>query len=458
MQTIAIIGGGFAGTLVAANLLRLASGPVQVTLIERQADLGPGMAYSTQLPDHLLNVPAGRMGAWPDEVDGFLQWCKTRSDSDGIPTNVTAADFLPRRLYGRYVSQALAEAEQQAHDGVRLQRRHGEAVDLQEASPRHLITLRDGGIIEADRVVLALGNLPGEYPVRKPLAFYHGPHYVHQPWSVGALDRIPRDSEVLLVGAGLTAVDMVLSLWKTGHAGVIHLLSRHGLRPQAHQIGPPYHDFLEAEPLPTTVGAVLRRLREEVRLAAGRGSGWRAVVDAIRTRTPALWMGFSIEERARFLRHARPYWEMHRHRVAPQVVEQVRELESTGRLRCYAGRLDNLVDLATGARAEFHLRGSTQSRMLHVSKVINCTGPRTDYTKYQHPLMINLLARGLIDHDPLVLGVNALPSGEVLRYQGGPIGWLFTLGAPLKGVLWECTAVPEIRVQAREIARKLLMT
>jgi len=71
-------------------------------------------------------------------------------------------------------------------------------------------------------------------------------------------------------------------------------------------------------------------------------------------------------------------------------------------------------------------------------------------------LLINLLARGLIDHDPLALGLNALPNGEVLRYRGGPSGWLFTIGPPLKGVLLESTAVIEIRVQAQALADRLL--
>jgi len=104
----------------------------------------------------------------------------------------------------------------------------------------------------------------------------------------------------------------------------------------------------------------------------------------------------------------------------------------------------------------YRQRGTGSRVTLRVAKVINCTGPRTDYSKYQHPLLINLLARGLIDHDPLALGIKALPSFDVLRYRGGPAGWLFTIGAPLKGMLWESTAIAEIRVQAQALADQLI--
>jgi uncharacterized NAD(P)/FAD-binding protein YdhS len=193
-----------------------------------------------------------------------------------------------------------------------------------------------------------------------------------------------------------------------------------------------------------------------VRSAQVAGIDWRPVLDAIRARTPALWAALSWQERARFMRHVRPFWEGHRHRLAPVVAAKIDALRTAGRLHFYAGRLEKMTELPDGVEARFRLRLRSRMQTVKVSKVINCTGPRSDYSKYQHPLLINLLARGLIDHDPLALGINATPGGEVLAYRGGPVGWLFTLGAPLKGVLWECTAVPEIRTQAKALASRLL--
>src|SRR5690606_31554483 len=145
-----------------------------------------------------------------------------------------------------------------------------------------------------------------------------------------------------------------------------------------------------------------------------------------------------------------------RHRVPPQIAHVLACREAEGRLVYHAGRLQTLDVDETGVDAVYRRRGSIQHVALRVGKVINCTGPRTDYSKYQHPLFIHLLARGLIDHDPLALGINARPTGEVLRYRGDEVGWLFTLGAPLKGVLWETTAVREIREQAQALAERLL--
>ncbi|HYD83841.1 MAG TPA: FAD-dependent oxidoreductase, partial [Opitutus sp.] len=190
--------------------------------------------------------------------------------------------------------------------------------------------------------------------------------------------------------------------------------------------------------------------------AAVRGVDWRAVVDGLRPHSQAIWQGFSAEERSRFLRYARSFWEGHRHRIASQLAEVLVRMEAEGRLKYHAGRLQTLDVDASGVDAVFRRRGTIQHVALRVVKVVNCTGPRTDYSKYQHPLFIHLLARGLIDHDPLALGISARPTGEVLRYRGDEVGWLFTLGAPLKGVLWETTSVREIREQASALATRLL--
>jgi uncharacterized NAD(P)/FAD-binding protein YdhS len=453
---IAIIGGGCSGTLVAARLLRDARGPAHVILIERSPPPGQGVAYGTECEEHLLNVPAARMSAWPEEPDHFLRWARERAGDHGVREPIGDEDFLPRRVYGLYLADIIGQAQGRAVSDVTLETVAGEAIDLEEAEEGGRITLADGRTIVARSVVLALGNLPGEYPIRRPLKFYHGPRYVHLPWAPGALERIGKHEDILIVGAGLTAVDIIVKCRALGHSGVIHALSRRGLLPQGHRSGlPPYSAFLAPESLPTTVRGAFARLRKEVRAATARGDDWRAVVDAIRPLSQALWLGFSWDERARFMRHVRPFWEAHRHRIAPATASIIQSLEADGRLKFHAGRLVSLRDASEGASALVKIRGKEDFMALRVAKVINCTGPRTDYSKYQHPLLINLLAAGLISHDPLALGIAALPSGEVLRYDQKPVGWLFTIGAPLKGVLWESTAVPEIRVQAQILARQI---
>jgi uncharacterized NAD(P)/FAD-binding protein YdhS len=455
-KRIAIIGGGCAGTLVAAQILKEARGATHVILIERFSPPGRGVAYRTECEEHLLNVPAARMSAWPDDPDHFLRWVKAKDGGQKESQTVNAGDFLPRQTYGRYLTDVLEEAVLNAGSNATFESVAGEAIDLEEVEDGGRITLTDGRAIVADSVVLAIGNLPGEYPIRRSLPFYHGPNYVHMPWAPGALEQIGKSDDILVVGAGLTAVDIIVKCSAQGHRGVIHALSRRGIRPQAHRDAlPPYPAFLAQDRLPTTVRVAFARLREEVRTATAGGLDWRTVIDAVRPYSQALWQGFSWNERARFMRHVRPFWEAHRHRIAPLTAATVQEAEAAGRLKFHAGRLMSLRDTSGGASVLVKVRGKADFMALRVAKVINCTGPRTDYSKYQHPLLINLLAAGLIGHDPLALGIAALPSGEVLRYNQKPMGWLFTIGAPLKGVLWESTAVPEIRVQALALARRV---
>lgn len=456
-RRIAIIGGGCAGTLVAARVLREACGPTHVILIERSPPPGRGVAYGTECEEHLLNVAAERMSAWSEDPEHFLRWAQARAGHLGVGGPIGVGDFLPRHIFGLYLADVLEQARAKADSAVTFEVVTGEAIDLEETEEGGRITLTDGRALIARSVVLALGNLSGEYPVRRPLSFYHGPRYVHLPWAPGALQQIGKHDDILVVGAGLTAVDIIVKCYVHGHSGVIHALSRRGLRPQAHRNGlPPYSPFLEPDSLPTTVRAAFARLRQEVRAATARGEDWRTVIDAIRPLSQVLWRGFSWEERARFMRHVRPIWEAHRHRIAPATAAIIESLETAGRLKFHAGRLTSLRENERGAAAMVRIRGGEDFMALQVAKVINCTGPRTDYSKYQHPLLINLLAAGLIGHDPLALGIDALPSGEVLRYNRKPVGWLFTIGAPLKGALWESTAVPEIRVQAEEISRRIL--
>jgi uncharacterized NAD(P)/FAD-binding protein YdhS len=458
VKTIAIIGAGLSGTLVAANLLRLAGAPLRVVLIERRATTGRGVAYGTSCPDHLLNVPAGRMGVWPDEPEHFVRWLHEHRGEEGIPLSADAGDYLPRGLYGTYVERVFAEVRAQAPRCVDFDRITGEVVDIDErpGGGGGVLKLSDGLTIDADQVVLAIGNLPGEYPIPRALPIYRHARYVHIPWHGDALAGLSPDDDVLLVGQGLTAVDLIVQLERAGHRGTIHALSRHGHRPHVHAATAPYRSFLADEAPPTTVRALVRRVRAEIELAAKSGGDWRAVIDSLRPYAPSIWEALSWSERARFMRYVRPFWEIHRHRLAPQTAAVVDRLVNSGRLKFYAGRLQSLEADESGVHALFRRRGTIQHVALRVAKVINCTGPRTDYSKYQHPLFIHLLSRGLIDHDPLALGVNARPTGEVLRYRAGPSGWLFTLGAPLKGILWESSAVPEIRQQARDLAERLL--
>lgn len=361
---IVIVVGGLSGTLV--------------TLIERNPPFGRGVAYGTNTCAHLLNVPAGRMGAFPDRPGQFFEWVRERVGRPGFPAKVDAGDFLPRCLYDDYIGYVLTEARQQADPSVGFVTRVGEVVDLDELSGGGLarVFLSDGTTLVADHVVLALGNLPGEYPARSGRQVYRSWRYVHTPWTPGVIDGIDPDAEVLIAGQGLTATDIVIQLAERGHRGRISCLSRRGLRPLPHGDGPAWRDFFAGEPAPGTVLALLRRVRAEVGAAAAAGVGWRAVIDAIRPHAVRLWAHLSWSERARFMRHLRPYWEVHRHRLAPEVATHLDGLVRAGKLAYLAGRFRHLEEQPDGLRVVWRPRGAGADAELRVAKLINCTGPR----------------------------------------------------------------------------------
>lgn len=454
---VVIVGGGFAGTMVAVHLLRQAPAGALITVVERKPPLGRGIAYADNAGPYLLNVPVERMGAFPDERDGFLKWLRDRVGRTGYPSVVKEGDFVERRLYGEYIGFLLTSARQEAHPAVSFNVLPGEVVDIDEfSSGGGRLYLADGTTLAADHVVLALGNLPGEYPVRFCRQVYRGRRYIHTPWQSDAIEGIDSRADVVIAGQGLSAADVILKLVESEHRGTIYCLSRRGLHLLTHREGAVYHDFLADQPAPVTTLALFKRVRQEVRKAARSGVDWRAVLDALRPHAQRLWQALDWGERARFMRHLRPYWEVHRHRLPPAVAQRIGQLVCNGRVRCLAGSFRRLEETEEGLRVVWRPRGGEEDSELRVAKLINCTGPRTDYSKYQHPLFVNLLARGLIDHDPLALGLAATPDGRLLRYRGGAIPWLRTIGAPLKGVLWECTSVPEIRELAAHMARSIL--
>lgn len=446
---IAIIGGGFSGAMVATHLLRRSTGLLTITLIESRPHLGRGIAYSTDHECHLLNVPAGRMSAFPDDPKHFTRWLP-HWDGYGV------GYFAPRNLYGTYIQAVLETAITQAPTSTRLERITSEAVALFPEDSGATIHLRNGQTVSADRVVLALGNFPPSDPEIADRSFYQSQRYISHPWVPAAWDHLEPTAPVLLIGSGLTMVDLVLALKAQDHQGIIHVISRHGWLPQSHRGCATYPTFLTATETPATVRVLLRRVRQEVGRAAVAGYDWRTVIDALRPETQALWQALSLAERRRLLRHVRSYWEVHRHRAAPEAAAAIEQLRQSGQLHCHAGRICAYREQEDGVWVTYRPRQGHTLSSLQVSRVINCTGPDSDYRKLQQPLVLNLLASGLIRPDPLCLGLDTDAEGRLLNAQGGASSFLYTLGPPCKGRLWETTAVPEIRGQAQALAQRLL--
>ena len=436
---IAIVGGGFSGTMLALNLMQQPG--VEVLLIERdQPRLGGGVAYSTSDDTHLLNVRAANMSAYPDQPGHFNDWLAAHGMAGG-------AVFVTRATYGRYLRENLTAAVTKF--GRRLSLVHDEVIDVEERHDGVTISLGCGDVIEADRVVLAVGNLPPHDPPgvdgpSLPPALYTG-----DPWTGLCEEGLAADSEVLVIGTGLTAIDVILRLAACGFAGPITALSRRGLRPHRHDPALPHPAKQLAKPAATLPGLVDWARQD------ARRRDWRQVVDSIRPITQMMWSGAIADERARFLRHLRPFWDIHRHRLAPAVADQIDALVERGQLRFVAGKVTSIDTVGTHLQVAWRPRGAHAAQRLQVARAINCTGPQGDLLRASDPLLRRLLVTGRIRADRHRLGLDIDRDCHVVAADGRASLRLLAIGPMTRGDLWEVVAVPDIRIQVGALARKL---
>jgi uncharacterized NAD(P)/FAD-binding protein YdhS len=423
---VAVVGAGASGVLFLAALARRAR--ARVAWIERTSRFGPGLAYGTDSPELLLNVPAAKMGGRADRPEDFHAWLSARGE------RFAATDFVPRMLYGRYLEE-LAVA---AAAGLELERRLGTVTRVTPLGDRVRLALSDGDAISAGQVVLAVGNAPPARP-RWPRT----DRLVRSAFAPGALEAIGPDEQVLLIGTGLTAIDAVLLLLARGHRGPLIAVSRHGLLPRTHAPA-------GAHPHLGAAASTVRGLVRELRSAIADAPDWRGVIDALRPRTAEIWRGLRPAERRRFLRHVRAFWEVHRHRLAPPLATRVASLMRARRLKVIAARLGEIAVRPDGLTVELRPRGGGPSQALDVGHAILCTGPAS-WLSAPGPIA-RLVEDGLAYPDPLGLGLLTDEDGALC----GPTGRrLFTLGPPRRGELWESTAIPEIREQADALAARI---
>jgi uncharacterized NAD(P)/FAD-binding protein YdhS len=454
MTAIAIIGAGFSGTLLALHLLRRTPPAVRVVLIERHNRFAQGPAYATGNPSHLLNVPAGRMSAFHDRPGDFLEWLQQQPDASA---EVGASSFVPRRQFGAYVRQLLHEELRRPGAADRLELVRGDVAAI-EAEPHGPLSLCIGADrrIAADLAVLAIGNFPPEPPSLADPAFFDTPHYRPDPWAGDALNGLDPEAAVLLIGTGLTMVDTVISLEDAGHRGPIHALSRRGLMPLCHAGAAPAVRR-SGTAIPARLTDSLRTLRAEARRAQRDGSSWQASLDELRPFTRDLWQALPPEDRARFLRHLRPWWDVHRHRLAPAVSRRIEGARARGQLHIHAGRIESITAATDAATLVYRPRGADERRTLSVARVVNCAGPACDFDRIPHPLVRRLLADGMVRPDPHRLGLDVTPSGALKDRSGAISRQLFAVGPVTKGAFWEMTAVPDIRRQCELLAAQLAM-
>ena len=428
---VAIVGGGFSGTMVAAQLARKG---IDNVLIESAGRAGQGVAYSTLEPAHVLNVRAEVMSAWADDPENFVRVAEAEGG--------TRRDFVQRRQFGRYLRALLDDAVASRH--VRLI--EAQATWAEPNGDGWTVGLGNGETLRASGLVLAIGNQPPE-----PLPFAReSSRAINNPWGGEALaaveDLAATNQDVLLVGTGLTMVDAVLSLDAAGHRGRIVGLSRRGLIPRGHTDFTPA-PVEEADVPQGNVRALWRWLRRR-----GAEVGWRAAVDSLRPHSQRLWQSFPVGEQRRFARHARPWWDVHRHRIAPEVAQRLHAMVAEGRLEIIAGRIQSVEEDQAGLTVAYRRRGASRVEQGGFAYMINCTGPLGTISRTRDPMLKGMLAEGLARPDQLGI---ALDVDERSRVAGAKRAW--AMGPLTKGRYWEIIAVPDIRGQAAAVADDIAM-
>ena len=424
---VAIVGGGASGTILAAQLARLG---VRSLLIDGSGRMGRGVAYSTTEPAHLLNVRAEGMSAWAGEPDHFA---KRFEGEGGSPRG-----FAQRRYFATYLGEMLADAVASG------------CTDLVEATAVSAIRdgdawnvgFADGSSIEAQVLVLGVGN---QEPEALGAFAGVGRRFVRNPWGAdarAAVDELARTGgAALLVGTGLTMVDLVLSLDAAGHQGRIVALSRRGLIPRAHaDFDPAPVDY---DQLPSGLRGLFRWLRRR-----SAEVGWRAAVDSLRPYSHAVWQALTHDEQRRFLRHARPWWDVHRHRIAPEVASIVARMVAGGQLEIVAGRIEAAREAPDGIDVDYRRRRAAKGRTETFAYAFNCTGPLHSIARSKDPLLRSLLDAGQVKPDHLGIGLEVTDDCRAGNR-------LWALGPLTKGRYWEIIAVPDIREQAAAVAQDI---
>jgi uncharacterized NAD(P)/FAD-binding protein YdhS len=447
---VAVIGGGFAGTMFALKYMR-AFPQARITIIEPESRLGHGLAYGACSEFHVLNVPVRRMemGLEPS----FASWL-VRHPAEIAEALVESGDigdaFVPRFLLGRYLEEQVANVMARGNGPgiVHLRAKATHLLDLPAAGVR----LDDGRQVHADIVVMALGNLPPRPPFGVGSEIVDTEFFVGDPWAPEAFRELDPASPVLFLGSGLTTVDVVLKLAARHHTGPMLAVSRHGLLPRVYKVGGRWESRPPLEAAPPRI--FLRRLRAEMERAESVGVSWQRVLDAIRPRIPEIWQSWTDDERRQFLRHLRTIWDTHRHRMAPRIAQKLDMLCNSGRLRIMAGRVRTVERAGTAISTEIEPRGGGSRVKFGAAHIVNCTGPRSDIEGAGLPFIGDLLHRGLIVRNPLGLGIETVDTA-VIDARGRPSARLYALGSLTRPDLWEITSVAELNAQVGRLVDQI---
>ena len=458
-KRIGIIGGGFTGAALAIHLSRNSERPLEIFIFEPRRMLGAGLAYSSSDPDHRVNGPIDILALFADNLRHFPDWFRTSGEYARDPDSLakTGQLYCCRASFGRYMdwltrSHAASNPSQSTIDHIECAVR-----ELRPQNGGYGLWCEDGRWHQVDEVRLCLAHEIPELP--SPFASLAGMRtLVENPWNGEALAEIASDDDILVLGTGLTAADVIASLLRIGHRGRIIAISRRGLRPREQDVLPPVEGrlakmgrtvplFVERHGRSRTITGILSALRKDLAAAKQSGLGWQDAFDDLRDAAPALWATLPSEARRQALRHLRGLYDVHRFRVAPPIADRIRIAEAEGRVRFVKARATAAVASRSGFKVTLQLPGDEAGREFDFAGLVNCTGPQSDLSRTRNPLLRRLFEAGTIRADPCQLGIDVDADCAVIRADGRVDPSLRVLGPLTRGHFGDLIAVPQINSQ-----------
>ena len=461
MKRIGIIGAGFSGTMTAVHLLQNASEPIELFIINQKESFIRGIAYNPYSQKHLLNVPTAKMGAFADKPGHFLDWVMQQKNYSDKEKEIVGNSFLPRFLYGDYLENVWKET-------VNFPKAKRSTVKIIESivsdaaleNNACILSLDNGEKITVDYCVLASGNhLPGN-PKIKNTAFYQSKNYFRNPWDKKAVSNLGSDKPVLIIGNGLTMVDTVLGLLEQGFTNSIYSISPNGFNILPHRhIGLKYTKMADELSHTHTLRDIVRLFNKHIKLIRDFGLSAEPLIDSLRPHTQEIWLRLTQDEKRLFMGRLRHLWGVARHRIPLHIHDKLQQLRIDKKLFIRSGKLNDIIERDGNIEVSFFDKKEKHEEKIFVSRVINCTGPETDLIKLENSYLKNLLERGVIFQDELKLGINAdVKTFNAADKNGNSHKNIFVIGSNLKGMLWESTAVNELREQAERIAKNILQS
>lgn len=439
-NAIGIIGGGISGTLSVLQIIKQNKTPLSIFWFDSQNKFCKGYAYNTFDEGHLLNVRANNMSIFPNEPNHFVNWLKS------YHSNYSAKDFVPRKLFGDYVLHTF-ESLKNSNSHIKIHQIAEEVKSIHQSNDIFEIKTHQSYTVQ--KIILGLGNFLPAHPRSISKEFISSKQYFQNAFNVQLTNQIQSCNDITIIGSGLTMIDVIVSLSHYQYKGKINVISPHAYIPQAHQENPlpSVEAFIDKEKR-YSLSELFALVNQQLKKAKKEQLNLHSVIDSMRPFLQQLWLNFSIEEKQQFLRHLRHKWGVARHRAPSQSMSVFNNLKSSGQLELIKGRISDIKVSDLGFQIAYSNKHSNQ-QTLHTQLIINCTGPESDYSQLKSPLVQYLVTNQIISADAIKYGINAQKDCSIAKN-------IYTLGPPLKGILWESVAVPEIRVQAQELAAKII--